>query len=155
MKYLLRALKYYLYMVILVTVILAALSLMHITEWNAAAMFRDGYNSIWQLAVAFLAIALLYPKFGFNRRGVIIPGEYGEIRGGIMSYMEDHGYVLESETGEDLTFRAKSPLRRATRFFEDRITMTREFGGFHVEGLTKDVVRIINGLEYRFRSPQV
>lgn len=34
---------------------------------------------------------------------------------------------------------------------EDRITMTRTLGGFEVEGLTKDVVRIIGGLEYKFR----
>ena len=155
MKYIIRAIKYYLYMVILVVIILAALAFMHLTEWNAATMFRNGYESIWQLALAFLAIALIYPKFGFNRRGVIIPGEYSEIRDGIVSYMEDHGYALETEEGENLTFRAKSPVRRITRFFEDRITMTRDFGGFYVEGLTKDIVRIINGLEYKFRTPQV
>lgn len=155
MKYIIRAIKYYLYMVILVTLMLAALSFMHVTEWDASTMFRNGYDSIWQLALAFLAIALLYPKFGFNSRGVIIPGEYGEIRNGILSYMEEHGYALESEEGENLTFRAKSPIRRLTRFFEDRITMTRDFGGFRAEGLTKDIVRIVNGLEYRFRNPQV
>lgn len=155
MKYLLRAIKYYLYMVILVTIMLAALSLMHIVEWDASTMFRNGYESIWQLALAFLAIALLYPKFGFSKRGVIIPGEYGEIREGIVSYMEEHGYMLESEEDENLAFRAKSPVRKLLRFFEDRVTMTRDFGGFYMEGLTKDIVRLINGLEYKFRSPQV
>lgn len=155
MKYLLRAIKYYLYMVILVALMLAALSLMHVTEGNISSMFRNGYESIWQLALAFLAIALLYPKFGFSKRAVIIPGEYCEIREGILRYMEEHGYVLESEEGEDLTFKAKSPAFRIFRFFEDRVTMTRDFGGFYVEGLTKDIVRIINGLEYRFRNPQV
>lgn len=155
MKYLLRAIKYYLYMVILVALMLTALTLLHVTEWNAATMFRNGYDSIWQLALAFLAIALLYPKFGFNRRPVIIPGEYSEIRDGIVSYMEEHGYQVESENGEDLTFRAKSPVRKVLRFFEDRITMTRDLGGFYVEGLTKDIVRIINGLEYKFRHPEV
>lgn len=155
MKYLLRAVKYYLYMVILVTLMLAAMSILHIVEWNASTMFRNGYDSIWQLALAFLAIALIYPKFGFNKRGVIIPGEYSEIRGGIVSFMEEHGYVLESEAEENLTFRAKSPVRRMMRFFEDRVTLTRDLGGFYVEGLTKDIVRIINGLEYKFRNPQV
>ena len=35
---------------------------------------------------------------------------------------------------------------------KDRITMTREMGGFEVEGLTKEVVRIVGGLEYKFRA---
>lgn len=155
MKYIIRAIKYYIGIVVLLIAVLTVLTLLHLTSGNIAEMFRNGYDSLWQMALMFLAIALIYPKFGYNRRGVIIPGEYSDIRDGVVSYMEDHGYRLESEEGENMTFRSASPLNRIFRLFEDRITLTRELGGFYVEGLTKDIVRIINGLEYKFRNPEL
>ena len=62
-------------------------------------------------------------------------------------------YRLESENGESMTFRLRSRFSALFKMFEDRITMTRELGGFEVEGLTKEVVRIVGGLEYKFRAP--
>ena len=156
MKYLVRVLKYYIYIVVIMSLILVLLSLLGLTGGSSIdEIFRNGYDSLWQIALMFLIVAAVYPKFGFNRRSVIIPGEYGEIRDGVVKYMEEKGYVLETEKEENLTFRAKSPLRRATRMFEDRVTFTRDLGGFLVEGITKDIVRIISGLEYKFRNPEV
>ena len=51
-----------------------------------------------------------------------------------------------------MTFRLRSKFSALFKMFEDRITMTRELGGFEVEGLTKEVVRIVGGLEYKFRA---
>ena len=51
-----------------------------------------------------------------------------------------------------MTFRLRSPLNRLTRMFEDRITMTRELPGFMLEGPSKDVTRLIYGLESRFAA---
>ena len=36
--------------------------------------------------------------------------------------------------------------------WEDRLTFTRELGGFRIEGPNKDLVRVVSALEYRFRS---
>ena len=36
--------------------------------------------------------------------------------------------------------------------YEDRITMIHEPGGFQMEGLRKDLVRIISFLEYKFKD---
>ena len=100
----------------------------------------------------FACVAAVYPIFGFVRKSAIIPGDFREIRQGIIDAMEERGYRLESEDGENMTFRNGSFLNRLTRMFEDRITFTRELGGFCLEGLRKDTIRIVYGLENRFRK---
>lgn len=152
MKYLIRVVKYFIYIVVILALILWILSLLKVVEGDIGKMFRNGYDSLWQLGLAFLAVAAIYPKFGYTRRGVVIPGAYSEIRPGIVEYMENRGYRLESEENENLSFRLVSPIGRLTRTWEDRITMTRDLPGFYLEGRTKDVVRIASGLEYKFRE---
>lgn len=66
--------------------------------------------------------------------------------------MENRGYRLESEKGENMTFRNRSLLNRITRMMEDRITFTRTLGGFELEGLRKDTIRVIYGLENALRN---
>ena len=63
--------------------------------------------------------------------------------------MEQKSYVLESTDGENMKFRLKSSFGRARRVWEDRISLTREFAGYMVEGPTKDVVGIVHFLENR------
>lgn len=152
MKYIVRVIKYFIYVCVLMTLILWILSLLHIVEGNVETMFRDGYKSIGYIALMFLAVSSLYPRFGFTKRGTVIPGAYSEIRGGVINYMESKGYRLESEEDENLTFRLRSPLARLTRMLEDRITMSRELPGYTIEGPTKDVVRISYGLENAFKD---
>ena len=66
--------------------------------------------------------------------------------------MESKGYKIEHEEGENMTFRNRLFINKLSRMYEDRITFTRELGGFSVEGLRKDTIRIIYGLENAFRS---
>lgn len=152
MKYIVRVIKYFIYVCVLMALILWILSLLHIVEGNVETMFRDGYKSIGYIALMFLAVSSVYPRFGFTKRGAVIQGAYSEIRGGIINYMEGKGYRLESEEDENLTFRLRSPLARLTRMLEDRITLSRELPGYTVEGPTKDVVRISYGLENAFKD---
>ena len=51
-----------------------------------------------------------------------------------------------------MTFRNRSILNRITRMMEDRITFTRTLGGFELEGLRKDTIRVIYGLENALRN---
>ena len=60
----------------------------------------------------------------------------------------------EKEEGENLSFRNRSFLNRLSRMLEDRITLTRTLGGFEVEGLRKDTIRIIYGLENALRKTE-
>ena len=143
MKYFVRSVKYFFYFTFLFVVIMAALVLIGVVKPDV---------SLWQIALLFAFVSAFYPRFGFIKRSAIINGEFSDIRGGIIEYMEARGYRLESENGENMTFRLRSKFSALVKMMEDRITMTREMGGFEVEGLTKEVVRIVGGLEYKFRA---
>ena len=66
--------------------------------------------------------------------------------------MASKGYVVESENGEDMTFRLRSKGAAMAKMWEDRLTFTRQPGGYDIEGLRRIVVRIAGGLEYKFRK---
>ena len=153
MKYIVRVFKYFVFITVVMALILLVLALLGYVEKDVDSMFRNGWKSIWQIALMFLAVAALYPRFGFCKRGAIIPGAYEDIRPGLVRYMAGRGYEIEKEEGENLSFRLKSPLQRFLKLlFEDRITFTRDRAGFYVEGRTKDVVRIVSGLEALFNG---
>ena len=153
-KYIVRAVKYFFYFSFLLVIFMTILVCAHVVDGNIETMFRGGYNSLLQIGLMFACVAAVYPIFGFVRKSAIIPGEYKDIRDGIVDAMESRGYVLEKEEGENLSFRLKSTLNKISRMYEDRITFTRELGGFSVEGLRKDAIRIIYGIESRFRKDE-
>ena len=153
MKYIVRVLKYFVLVTVVMALLLLVLALLGYVEKDVDSMFRNGWKSIWQIALMFLVVAAIYPRFGFCKRGAIVPGAYDDIRPGLVRYMAGRGYEIEKEEGENLSFRLKSPLQRFLRLlFEDRITFTRDRAGFYVEGRTKDVVRIVSGLEALFNG---
>ena len=51
-----------------------------------------------------------------------------------------------------MTFRLASKINAVARMLEDRVTVCAVPDGLEVEGITKDVIRIISNLEYRLRS---
>ncbi|MBP5397099.1 MAG: hypothetical protein J6Y32_00460 [Bacteroidales bacterium] len=149
MKYFIRTLKYFVYCAAFLTLVLAVMAAAGLIEWNVDTMFQEGTRSLFKIALALAAISAAYPAFGFQRRKAIVNGSYAERRGEILAVFEERGYVLESESEEGATFRRKGFLQRLFRMFEDRITLTQEFGGFELEGLRKDVVPLVMRLEYR------
>jgi len=142
MRYIVRAVKYFFYCVAIVALILFVLSLAGMIGSDPEQLFVNGYDSYWQIALMFAAIAAVYPSFGYMRRMIHIPGELSEIKGPVLSAMEVKGYQLERQDGEDLVFRARSPWKRFTSMYEDRITMKRTVDGFELEGLRRDVVAV-------------
>jgi len=150
-RYIIRAIKYFFYFCILLTIVMAILVTIGATEANLATMFKNGYDSFWQIGLFFAFMSALYPKFGYTKRQAIVPGELSEIKADVIKVMSDRGYLPESENGEVMTFRFKSTLTRVMRMFEDRVTLTKEQLGFTVEGPTKDITRVVSALEYKFR----
>lgn len=155
MKYIIRALKYFITLALLLAVFLVLLRLFNLAGGEGeglAGMFRGGTDSIWQIAVILLVFSAVYPRFGYGTREVMIPGSYSEIRDGIVETMRARGYEIEKEEGENLSFRKAGTFARLTRVFEDRITFTRRMTGYDVEGFSRDLVRVVSALEYRFRG---
>ena len=149
MKYFVRAVKYFIYFSLLTTLIVGALVLIGAVEGNINAIFEDGYDSIWKIAVFFAAVSAIYPKLGFIRREVPAEKDWSGLRSEVVEFFSDRRYEVESETPDQVTFRLKGMASRLPKMYEDRITLTRTAGGFELEGLRKDVIRLASGLEHR------
>ena len=147
MKYFIRVLKYYCYLLVLLVVIILALVLTGFVEADLSKMFVNGYDSLWQIALIMLVFALIYPRFGFSRRTAHLYGSAEQIRGDVVRVMEGLGYRLEAEEDGKFSFLRRSGLSRALKMWEDRITLTPTGAGLEVEGLTRDLSRIVSALD--------
>lgn len=151
MKYFIRAVKYFIYFTLLFILIMAILVLAGAAEGDISTMFRGGYSALWKIAIIFAVISAIYPSVGFIKKEALIPGSWEEDKDTIIDFMNKRGYKLESEDTGLMTFR-KTGVSRFTRMFEDRITLTAKIGGVVMEGMRKDVIRLVMGLESRFRN---
>lgn len=147
MKYLIRSVKYFFYFSILCCIIVAALVFIGAVEGNIDSIFKDGYNSLWKIAVFFAAVAAVYPKLGFINRSIPVDKDWSEIRNDVIEYFKDRRYDVESEDGDTITFRFRTIAGRLSKMYEDRIILTRIPGGYQMEGLRKDVLRLAAGME--------
>ena len=150
MKYLVRAIKYFFYFVILTSAIIAALVLIGAVENDINAIFEGGYTALWKIAVFFAAVAAVYPKVGFINRKVEVNRNWQEIREEAITFFKERRYEVESESADRITFRIKGIQGRLVKMNEDRITLRRSFDGYEMEGLRKDVLRLATGFEHRF-----
>jgi len=153
MRYVIRAVKYFIYISVIVIILMAILVMLGYVSSDIDVMFRNGWKSVGLIAAMFAAVSAFYPRFGYTRRTVNAAGEFKELRGPVVSFMEDHGYRLEKEEGEDMSFRRNSTWIRIVRVGEDRISVTRCLGGFELEGPSKDVMPLASGLEFKFQNP--
>ena len=153
MKYIVRAVKYFISVCVLAALIILLLVLLGYVSSDVDVMFQQGWKSIGYIAIMFAVVSAIYPRFGYKKRLAGALGDFADLRPGVVSFMEEHGYVLESEDDQVMTFRSKSAAHRIFRLWEDRVTIEKALGGFEVEGLTRDITRIVYGLEYKFRNP--
>ena len=152
LTYLLRSVKYFIYLAIILTLVLYVLSLAGMTEWDVNVMFSEGTKSVWKIVGMLAAVSLVYPSVGFQRRKAVLAGSWEERRDEIVAVMADKGYVLVSETPEFAVFRSRNIILRIFRMFEDKVVVRQVFGGFELEGLRKDIVRLVMHLEYRLSA---
>ena len=152
MRYLIRALKYFIWFTVILCVTMGIMVALGVVEADPNLMFREGMKSVWQIAALFFVLALVYPIAGFRKINAVIPGEYNEVRDKIVSFMDSRGYALETEEGETMTFRLRSKVAAFLKMNEDRVTFIKVPGGFEVEGLRRLTVRLVSGLEYMFRD---
>lgn len=147
MKYLVRSVKYFFYLAVMLTLVVLAMVAFGFVDSDIDSIFRNGYDSLWQIAAMLAVFAAIYPRFGFSKRRVHLGGEYSETRDEVIKAMQARSYVLTGEEGQTLYFRPGSVASRALKMFEDRITLSYSFGGYDIEGLTRDVVRLQPALE--------
>ena len=154
MTYLRRALKFFIQMSLTVVIIIVILMATGMVSWDIDVAFQHGWKSVWWILAAFAVMSLAYPFFGYQKRKINVVGDPADYKDGIAEALGTRGYVLEDDKDGVLTFHLSSPLNRAARMWEDRITLTPVLGGFQVEGLSRDLVRVVSSIEHRFRRKE-
>ena len=149
MRYLIRSLKTFLYFLAIFIIIVAVVVLSGMEEFDIDSLFRDGYKSLVQIFIVLALIAAVYPKVSYAKLFPRINGNLSGLRVQLISLMQEFGYEVEKESVGMMTFRLKSGAARFSRRYEDRITMEQTETGLSVEGLRKDIVRIMSRMEYR------
>lgn len=152
MRYIVRAVKYFIYFCIVLAIMTGVLILTGAAEANIETLFRGGYDALWKIAILFAVISAVYPKVGFIKREAPVPGSWDELKTDIRRYMEENHYEFEKEDEGSISFRHKGFTSRLSRMFEDRIVITPAFGGVTVDGPRKDVMRVATGIEYRMKA---
>lgn len=153
MRYLIRAIKYFIYFSLMCAVIVTVLVLIGAVEGGVDNIFDEGYRSIGKIAIFFAIVSAAYPKFGFICREMNFNGTWDGIRNRTVEFMSERQYSLESENAEKVTFRYRGMAGRLSKMLEDRVTLTKTEEGWQMEGLRKDVLRLASGLENRL-TPQ-
>ncbi len=154
MKYIIRALKYFVYLTILLTIFVVILAVAGFIPKDINQMFVHGTASIPQMLGIVAVFAAVYPRIGFNTADVRILGSSEEIEPKLDEFMHTRRYVLVKKNGEDLVYRRASTLDRISRMWEDAITFKKTFNGYAIEGRTKDIVRLDTGLTQFFEPTQ-
>lgn len=145
MKYIIRSLKY---LFVLCVLYVALMWLSSVSTYGGAVdtmtLLRAQLSSergVW-LVVAFVALALFYPKFGYVRREVAGADiEADRVR--IDNAMQLYGFKFAEVRDGALVYRAEGIVRRVILLFEDEIVVRRTEGGVEVEGKRREAVRII------------
>ncbi len=144
MKYTIRAVKYFLMIVLIFVVITLFMNFsgeLSLEERVALFMADNG-----ALKLAFLVVlAAVYPAFGFIKRDVA--GDIVENRGQIIVAMESSGFTLKDERDGVMTFRANTIFRRVAFLFEDSIEVSQSGDMIHIEGIRRGAVYAVYLLE--------
>ena len=152
MTHLRRALKYFVQTCLLLVIILAILMLSGMVSKDISVALIYGWKSVWFILAIFAFFSLIYPFFGYQKRMIHVKGDPALAKDGIAEALRGRGYVLADETDGVLKFHLSAPLSRAFRMWEDTITFTPVLGGWEVEGLSRDLVRVISSIEQYFRN---
>ncbi len=155
MKYLRRVIKYFIFLSGLLTLLLTIMISVRLVEADINVLFKDGWMSVLMIAGIFAVMSAFYPYFGYGRRYVKVNPETDDIKEKIISYMDRRNYVLESEEGENMTFRSNLITTKLLRVWEDRISLNRILSGFEVEGPTRDIVVVVFGLNEILREEDI
>ncbi len=150
MRYIIRAVKYLVYFAIFFFIIVAIVML---TD-KSGASFKDMFkpDSLWEIAIIFAVVSLLYPLLGFKKSKIFLNSDTAKYRHAIDMVLENAGFILASEEGDILKFHYGKSIGRFTRMYEDTVTINLSENPITVEGLRKDTVRIQNALDYAFRE---
>lgn len=149
-RYIIRALKHFVKFAFIAAVVVVALHLAGFTQGGINEIFTNGWNAIWQMALMFLAISAIYPKLIYMEVFIPAIGENESRTAKLAEFFSSHGYIVEKQDSESISFRQKGFGNKFKRLFEDRITVKYTLEGIRIEGPRKDLYPISNAIEDLF-----
>lgn len=147
-----RAVKYFLLLIVLVVVLYALSYYFEQTPMSVEeyiAMLRSDARSKWMLPV-FAVLALTYPAFGYMTRS--LPISLANNRVGIDAAMAACDYALSGEREGVLLYRATSAGRRMRTLWEDELEVWSEGDRTVIRGHRAAVVQVIYRSEMYMRK---
>jgi len=151
-RYLIRAAKYFVLLIVLVVVLYALSYYFEQTPMSVEeyiAMLRNDSRSKWMLPV-FAVLALAYPAFGYMTRSLPISLEKN--RAGVDAAMAACDYAPSGEREGVLLYRATSAGRRMRTLWEDELEVWQEGDRTIIRGHRAAVVQVIYRSEIYMRK---
>lgn len=153
-RYLIRAAKYFLLLLILIAALYVLNSLLQKTPVDFReymALLQSNPRSRWLLPVLAL-LSLAYPRFGYMTRS--LPVEFESHRDGIDRAMAVSGFIPNGERDGCRLYRAESPLRRARLLWEDEVEVWADGERTVMRGNRSALPRIIYCAEIYMKSDE-
>ncbi len=149
--YLVRALKCFLKLAILLALVFAAMSLTGTLNTGGLSMVQALFASTRGLVLLGVIVvwSAVYPIVSFCK--VSVRMEFDRER--LVDAFATYAYEPESESEAEgqMTFRCTSTLRKILWQFDDRVTVTRDGGFVDIEGLKRIVPRVESRLKSMMR----
>ena len=145
MRYLIRSLKYFVFLCVLLLALVWVMTISYpevagIDYWTMVRAQLFSKEGIW-LSVGVVLLAAAYPRFGFmSSRIAGCQLQRDALR--IDNAMMVSGFKLIDESETRRVYRAAGPILRMSMLFEDKIEVTAEEDGVVITGLRRQVVRI-------------
>lgn len=141
--YLIRSIKYLIWLALLFTVIFVLMIRTGTARGNAEQMLYELFHTQrgWMMIIILMVLAFLYPRFGFTTRR--LTGNLMTDREAILAAIHRNGYSVVSESTDEWTLRASSPAKKLILMWEDRLTITQQGDELVIDGIRKEVVRLV------------
>lgn len=141
MKYLFRSVKYLIAICVLCLLVTWVSSLMDPLLSFQQRLVDVIHSQRGQLMlVVLVGLSAFYPLFGFMKKR--LAGNITVHRRQIVDAFEEEGFVPLREDDHELTFRARSFLKKLLMLFEDRIDVQQEGDFIRLSGNRRAVARI-------------
>ena len=151
MRYCIRSVKYFIQMAMVLVLVIGILMLSGMVDKDIDKAFSHGWTSVGWIALMLAGFSAIYPLLGYRKRTLDASNAGDDPLAKVQEALEEKGYRLEKQEGNKASFRSTSAYMRITRLGEDRITAVITSGTLTLEGLAKDLVRVISPIERKLK----
>lgn len=155
MQYLRRAVKFLIEFMIIFFVITGLVWFLTIRKGGEvpySQIFAEG--AVPKLVIFFVAAAAIYPYLSFIKRRIHLNGTFADYRSIIVEAFRELGYIIEEENDRKIDFRMERSADRVTRFFEDRITVSKTENPIVLSGYRRDLERLVRNINYKIAQQE-